>query len=407
MAERSLRRMVLGGTLGALVALAFATAPVAAQRDSVRARAPQPSRDSVRAGRASTAYEAEVELLTRELELRRRMQLDLARRLAEQQARLESIDDETERRRFEEVATTMVTRLRAASEEFVVLRQRLESLCADQKSEGWVGVNLTGPLETSRRGDGPIVYRYLSNPMVVSVEPGSPAEKAGMRSGDVLLQLGPHEVRNREIIFAELLRPGAKVPVRVQRDGRPQTVTVLVEARPESFDTRCAWVDGSIAAALAPMPANMIVELRKQPNGTVAASVRRGGQVRVRVGADSASLVTPTVPAPPAPPSPAMAPVMSFFYGGPSPVAGLELAPMTQELGENFGVETGLLVLNVLPGTPAHRSGLRGGDVLLSGDDAALSTVVELRRLIERSADREVRLAIIRKKQRETVVLRW
>lgn len=406
MVARSLRRMVLGGTVGLLAATALVSAPALAQRDSVRARAPQPVRDSLPA-RATTAYEAEVELLTRELEFRRRMQADLARRLLEQQGRLETVSDEAERRRFAEVSATMATRLRAASEEFVMLRQRLESLCADQKSEGWVGVNLTGPLETSRSGDGPIVYRYLSNPMVVSVEPGSPAEKAGMRSGDVLLQLGPHEVRNREIVFAELLRPGARVPVRVQRDGRAQTVTVLVESRPESFDTRCAWVDGSIAAALAPMPGEMIVEVRKQPNGTMATSVRRSGTLRVRVGADSAAVVTPTAPAPPAPPTPATAPVMSLFYPRTSPVAGLELAPMTQELGENFGVETGLLVLNVLPGTPAHRAGLRGGDVLLSGDDVALSTTVALRRLIAQSADREVRLAIVRKKQRETVVLRW
>lgn len=400
MSKRIVRWVVLAGIAGALVA---APESALAQRDSARARVAP--RDSVRF-RPISAYEAEVEQLARELEMRRRIQADLARVLQEQRTRLQEIDDLSERQRFEQLSQTMVMRLRATTEEMSMLRTRLETLCADQSSEGWVGVNLTGPLQTSRRGEGPIVYRYLSNPVVLSVEPGSPAEKAGMRSGDVLVQLGPHEVRNREIIFAELLRPGAKVPVRLQRDGKPQTVTVVVEARPESFDTRCSWLDGAVASALA--PSATIFELHPLPGGEVTTSVRRGGMVRLRTGSDSGRVVvSPAAPIPPAPPTAATPPVMSLFYRGTSPVAGLELAPMTSELGENFGVETGLLVLKVLPGTPAYRAGLRGGDVLLTGDDVALDSPAVLRRLISQSDDREVRLAIVRKKQGETVVLRW
>lgn len=403
MADRSMQRMVFGTVAVALVAVATAPGPAGAQRDSARVRVAP--RDSVRV-RPATAYEAEVQQLAQELELRRRMQAELVRMLAEQQGRLQEVNDAAERQRYAQASQTMATRLRAASVELAALRERLSALCADQKSEGWVGVNLTGPLQTSRRGDGPIVYRYLSNPVVLSVEPGSPAEKAGMRAGDVLLQLGPHPVRNSEIVFAELLRPGAKVPVRVEREGRSQTVHVVVESRPQSFESQCTWLDGSIAAALAPVVEDVFVEVQREPSGEVTALVRPRGLARFRPGTDSVrTVIAPRPPAPPTPPG--TAPAMSFFYGGASPVAGLELAQMTSELGENFGVETGLLVLNVLPGTPAHRAGLRGGDVLLSGDDAVLESPAMFRRLIAQSADREVRLAIVRKKQRETVVLRW
>ncbi|MGW8282705.1 MAG: PDZ domain-containing protein [Gemmatimonadota bacterium] len=50
-------------------------------------------------------------------------------------------------------------------------------------------------------------------------------------------------------------------------------------------------------------------------------------------------------------------------------VAGAEFLPLTPELAENFaGVEEGLLVLRVIPNTPAGILGLRGGDVVVEAD---------------------------------------
>ena len=46
-------------------------------------------------------------------------------------------------------------------------------------------------------------------------------------------------------------------------------------------------------------------------------------------------------------------------------LAGAEFRALTPELGEYFGLENGLLVLRVIPETPAARLGLRGGDVVV------------------------------------------
>jgi predicted metalloprotease with PDZ domain len=72
--------------------------------------------------------------------------------------------------------------------------------------------------------------------LVARVEAGSPADKAGIRVGDVLTRIdgeevaGPHDVR-AQIRDAE---DGQAAAVEVYRDGRPQTLTATLERRERS-----------------------------------------------------------------------------------------------------------------------------------------------------------------------------
>jgi hypothetical protein len=422
----SARRMV-ARSVGVGTAFTFVLAlvpPVAgAQRDSVvlRVIVPTSQKDSSRVRVSS--YEVEVARLARDLESRRWMQFELARMVEEQLARARTVSDEVERRRLSFTAEQLTSRLRSTAEELAAMHARLQSLCSDQQTEGWFGINLESKGEVSRRGDGPIVHRYFSHPVIVSVEPGSPAEKAGIRSGDILLQLGGRDIRNREIILADFLRPGTRVATRVQRGSQVRDAVVLVEVRPESFETRCAWVDGSIANALAPLPTEVYV-LSTTPEGGSGggAAARRPAIFRTRMGPDSLRVVASSsvpapapsvapsgkVPVPPAAPAGAVfTGPLTAFYSANSPVAGVRLEPLNPDLGEVVGATSGLLVLQVLAGTPAHRAGLRSGDVLLSAEDIPLSSQRVLEQLISRSTSREVRLDILRRKVRESVVLRW
>lgn len=64
-------------------------------------------------------------------------------------------------------------------------------------------------------------------------------------------------------------------------------------------------------------------------------------------------------------------------------LAGAEFQSLTSELAEYFAVDTGVLVLRVIPQTPADRLGLRGGDVVVEVDGRATPDVVTFRALIE------------------------
>ena len=68
---------------------------------------------------------------------------------------------------------------------------------------------------------------------VAGVTPGSPAEKAGVKEGDVLLKIDGKDVANLQG-FSGLLRgltPGQTVKVVLSRGGQEQTLDVTVVER--------------------------------------------------------------------------------------------------------------------------------------------------------------------------------
>jgi S1-C subfamily serine protease len=71
---------------------------------------------------------------------------------------------------------------------------------------------------------------------------------------------------------------------------------------------------------------------------------------------------------------------------------------MTPELAEYFdGQSEGLLVLRVIPDTPAGRLGLRGGDVVVEVNGRSVPSSADFRREIQESRDTGVVVKWIRK----------
>jgi serine protease Do len=99
--------------------------------------------------------------------------------------------------------------------------------------------------------------------------------------------------------------------------------------------------------------------------------------------------------------------MVNLFSRGVNPVAGVQMVSVNEDLSEALGVERGLLVIQVLPGTLGREAGLRSGDVLVQADSQELRTSASLQRVISRSRDRTVTLVVIRDKKRETVTLKW
>src|SRR6266508_1769657 len=70
--------------------------------------------------------------------------------------------------------------------------------------------------------------------MIVAVQPGGPADRAGMAAGDVIVRLGDRSVEQPEDLAGATmeLEPGAKVPVELMREGRRATLQVQLGNRP-------------------------------------------------------------------------------------------------------------------------------------------------------------------------------
>jgi S1-C subfamily serine protease len=106
-------------------------------------------------------------------------------------------------------------------------------------SKAWLGVStvpIAAPTELAQAfGDG-----REAALLVAGVEAESPASKAGVRVGDILLSLGGRPVGEPADLIAalEAARPGAELPVLVLRSGEKKELTALPEARPRGNESR-------------------------------------------------------------------------------------------------------------------------------------------------------------------------
>ncbi len=96
---------------------------------------------------------------------------------------------------------------------------------------GWMGVSLqpiTVPESLASRAGQPTARQ------VVSVTRGGPADRAGLRAGDVLLALDGASTSGSRALRAFLAaeRIGSEVEVRLMRDGQVQTTTLTIAAQP-------------------------------------------------------------------------------------------------------------------------------------------------------------------------------
>jgi serine protease Do len=201
---------------------------------------------------------------------------------------------------------------------------------------GWIGVSITEGSD-----QGAIVRR---------VEPNSPAEKAGMKEGDVIVEFNKQAVIGVQQL-TRLVREtpvGRTVDVKVRRNNSDQTFMVTTErASPYRGGRKFEFV----------MP-------------------------DVRVNLPRVEVNT------------------SYTQ------AGIRVEQLTDQLRDFFGVysNSGVLVASVNPGSAAEKAGLKAGDVITSVAGRTIRTPAEFSREM-RAAGSKSMLKVIRDKQERDINL--
>jgi len=83
--------------------------------------------------------------------------------------------------------------------------------------------------------------------VITDVQPNTPAAKAGLKSGDVVLRLDETPVANASgLSFAvSLLKPGTKIKLEILRGGKKQTLTATTAQRPDRYGVNNGGLRGS------------------------------------------------------------------------------------------------------------------------------------------------------------------
>ncbi len=293
--------------------------------------------------------------------------------------------------------------LQELAERNVQLMSKIQLACTNQKAsefapDGYLGVtfNITGSVK--RELHGPEIYRFDEQPEIISVESGSPADRAGIHRGDHIVSLDGRDVVGRDVILSQYLVPGRRLPVRVTRDGREQKLTVQVQKRPEGFGDQCTDLDLWLA------PVRVGGQALKSTDGKTFTWVRPPMPPRTPKLAPA-----PATPATPAPPSVWLfdAPPPVAISGFSSIVAGAQLTTLTDDFKEVLGTDAGVLVQRVVPESPAAQAGLKGGDVIVEAGDRPVTSARLLQRMIGDSDGSTLKLKVVRKGKARIVLLKW
>lgn len=322
---------------------------------------------------------------------RKRVEEELGRtvsRLEEISARMNLAPDRM-MRPGEQIRILMAPRTaeRAAASMSRALMQVREAEQA--RPRGWIGLVVQGPGLTPRVEGGELLVRYFAYPRVVSVDPSSPAQRAGLVPNDTLLAYDGIDVSENDISFTRLLRPNARVNIRIRRDGKVREVPVTVAAAPMRIVQR----RDDESRSREPWAVTNLPEAPSFPRIPMSAP-SPGAPLRVSVRSAT----------------PAIAPAVAFGFSFGTGVAGAQLSTINEGLGRALGVSSGVLVTNSPAGSQANESGLVDGDVISKVSGQAVRRVSEVRDLVGLAAengDHAVELEIVRQKKPMKLMLRW
>ncbi len=193
---------------------------------------------------------------------------------------------------------------------------------------------------------------------ITRIEPDSPADKAGLKTGDVIARYNGQRVEGMEQ-FSRLVHetpPGREVKLDIFSGGAPQTVTVKTGARPiPRFFTQAPGM------AL-PIPPDQRLDLR-----------------------------LPDVP--------------RSFMSWRSAALGVEVESLDGQLAQYFGVKEGVLVRSVLPGSAAEKAGIKAGDVITRVGDSAVATPADISSRVRALRGSAVPIVLVRDRKEMTLIV--
>ena len=224
---------------------------------------------------------------------------------------------------------------------------------------GWVGLSVIQKASGDEASSVKVGY-----PVVASVDPGSPAQAAGLVAGDTILAYNDVDASSDAAVVRPFLVAGSELVVKVRRNGvRRLTLTVAKRT------ARNAYREG------------------------VTVSSTSGAVLPLMYGVASGPIAI-------------AAPVASGREA--TPFAGAYLARLNAGLADALNVRnSGVLVVDIADGSDAARAGLESGDVITRADSIAVVSPLGIMTALRLASDHSVTLDVTRRGKVRKLTVRW
>ena len=265
--------------------------------------------------------------------------------------------------------------------------------------------------------------------VVLEVAPGSPAERAGLRTGDWIIAVGDR-VATRQQLLDDPPMVGDSRRLTVRRGAETLAFEMVAVAPPPGtlMPTRVTSVAADTIAAEARLLRTKMARQATKATIPAKADTQRYAELRVmdKESLEYAELfrALQEIKRDTARWFPSKKAVDAELYeqmkqtvkstdellvklkAGNNALAGAEFEQLNPGLAEYFGgVSEGMFVLRVADGTPAATAGLQAGDIIETLNGERVVTIAELRKgMTEQSGP--LTLHVIRKGRPATVILR-
>ena len=210
---------------------------------------------------------------------------------------------------------------------------------------GYLGVNIA-PVDDDMAAS--LGLSRNRGEMIQNVQPDGPAERAGLRAGDIVVKVNNQDVTPEQTLsyLVANVAPGQTIPVDIIRDGQQRRLNVAVTKRPSDE------------------------ELRRQQQFDPEAEPDE------QIDGQDSQVVEERL--------------------------GLQVMPLTAQIARQLGAGAdtrGLVIAGVNPNSDAGRKGLQRGDIILSANYRELAAVSDLENAV-RTAQTEKRDAVLLRVQR-------
>ena len=237
----------------------------------------------------------------------------------------------------------------------------------------WLGVQIAD-VDTDRGKE--LGLRDVHGAEVQSVSPGSPAEEAGIKEGDVITEYQGSRIEG----VAQLTRlvretpSGRTASIEIWRNGSSKDLQVQMKSREHEDDD---------------LPGNIQVWSDDDGDGKMSWF---------------------HTPAPPEPPDIDLQALeglgdMRIFAPGMRPRLGITVDSVGKQLAEYFGVKQGggALVTSVGKGSAGESAGLKAGDVIVKVDEDSVQDAGDLHMAMRERRGKALTLTVVRERRETTV----